>query len=62
MSNDGLLIADLDSKFDAVIEILQDVQKNMATKDELAEVKADVKVIKAAVNDHETRITNLETA
>ena len=65
----GILIGDLDRKFDAVIELIQSVQRNMATKDDPAEVKADVKIIKTAVTDlsrqvdkHEKQLAQLDAA
>lgn len=72
MSKDQVLIEDLDSKFDAVIEMvgqMRDDVKSLAKQVDLEEIKSDVKVVKAAVtdishtlHDHEARITNLETA
>lgn len=67
-----VILEDMNGKFDRLIEVaaqMQDTLERTATKDELAEVKADIKVIKAAVvdhsgqlNDHEQRITHLESA
>ena len=48
MSNDSLIIENLDSKFDAVIELvgqMNDNSKTLATKTDLEEVKQDVKII-----------------
>ena len=72
MSQVKIGIVDLHRKFDVIIELvgqMRDDMKGLVTKDDLAEVKSDIKVIKAAVtdlgdkvNDHEVRITTLETA
>lgn len=67
----NVLLEEMNSKFDAVLEMVGgmndkiiDIQSNMATKDALEEVKT----IKSAVTDtshqvqnHERRITKLET-
>lgn len=72
MGKDGLLIEDLDTKFDAVIELVGQMRndmKGLAKQEDLEEVKADVKAIKAALTDtnidlinHDKRITFLEQA
>lgn len=74
MSNNhtDVILEDMNSKFDLVVELVTEMRKDitgMATKDDIAELKADIKVIKAAVTDtshqvqdHEQRITTLETA
>lgn len=68
----GVLLEDINSKMDAVVEVvgqIQDQVKNLPTKDEFQELRTDVKVIKGVVTDqskqltdHEERITILETA
>ncbi len=64
----GVILEDMNSKFDLVVELVQDMSQKMATKNDLVEIKEDVKIIKAAVTDlsnqvarHETRITSLES-
>lgn len=67
-----VILEDMNGKFDLLLESNAQIRqqlKHMATKEELAEVKADIKVIKAAVtdhssqlSDHEGRITQLEAA
>lgn len=62
----------MNSKFDAVLEAVSQIRddiKGLARKDDLEEVKQDVKIIRAAVTDlssqvtnHEQRITTLEHA
>jgi uncharacterized protein YoxC len=68
----NVLLEDMNSKFDRLIEVvgqMKDEIQTFAKQSDLEEVKADVKVIKAAVTDlsshvdnHEVRITNLEAA
>ena len=68
----NVLLEEMNGKFDLLIEIvggMKDEMKTLAKQTDLEEVKADVKVVKAAVIDqtrqlnvHEARITNLETA
>jgi predicted nucleic acid-binding Zn-ribbon protein len=69
-----VLLEEMNGKFDMVLEMVGYLRENMATKsdirelrDELSEVKGDVKAIKFAVtnmsgdiDDHEKRITKLE--
>jgi len=76
MSNDkdytNVLLEDMASKMDAVLEIVGATQtdmKTLAKQADLEEVKADIRTIKAAladtnvvVKDHEHRITKLETS
>jgi len=68
-----VIIEDMNSKFDAVIEsvsgLTTDVKELKKIIPDVAELKDDVKVIRVAVtdqtkqlNDHETRITSLEAA
>jgi len=66
-----VLLEDMSAKFDILIEGFGQIRnevKTLATQSSLDEVKADVKVIKAAVtdlsahvNDHEERLTATET-
>ncbi len=66
-----LLLEDVNSKFDTLLEAFGQLRgevSNMARQTDLDEVKADIKVIKAAVTDtnhqvqdHESRITKFET-
>ena len=68
----NVLLEEMNSKFDILIEVvggMKDEMKTLAKQSDLDEVKADVKVIKAAVTDvsdqvarHEVRISDLETA
>lgn len=68
----GVLLEDMNSKMDAVVEAvgqMQDQIKNLAKQDDLEEVRSDIKTIKSAVigqseqlSDHEQRINALETA
>lgn len=69
----AVLLEDMNSKFDAVIEsvsgLATDVKELKQLIPDVTELKSDVKVIKAAVtdqttklNDHETRITVIEAA
>lgn len=69
----NVLLEEMNGKFDAVLEIVVDMrnkmQLDMVTKDEFNEVKTDIQIIKAAITDtnhqvqnHERRITKLETA
>lgn len=58
------LLEDMNDKFDGVVEAvgqLQDTVKTLATKDELAEVKADVQIIKAVVTATNRDVANLDT-
>ena len=67
-----IILEDINAKFDRLVESNEQINVRLdhtATKEELAEVKADIKVIKAVVTDqsgqlnhHETRITHLEAA
>lgn len=67
-----LVLEDMNSKFDAVVELVSQIRddvKTLAKQKDLEEVKQDVKVIRAAVidlssqvNDHEKRLTSLEAA
>ena len=66
------LLEEMNGKFDVVIEAVGQMQeqiKEIPKRDEFEALKADVKIIKAAVVDHsnqignhEKRITRLETA
>ena len=70
--NIGILIEYLNSKFDAVIELVGQMRQDMKTlakQEDLEEVKRDIKVIKAAVTDlshqvdkHEKQLAQLEAA
>jgi hypothetical protein len=74
MSNDhtNIILEEMNSKFDAVVEAvgqMQDDIKTLAKQADLDEIKADIKIVKAAVvdhsnhiNDHEKRVTRLESA
>jgi len=66
-----VLLEDTNSKLDALVEVVRDMrdymQAHLATKEELGEVKADIKIVKAAVtdlshqvNDHENRLNVVE--
>ncbi|MES2971257.1 MAG: hypothetical protein V4702_02980 [Patescibacteria group bacterium] len=71
MSDDhtDLVLEDMNSKFDAVIELvtqMRDDMKQLAKQSDLQEVKADIKTIKAAVTDlsqqvekHEQQLASL---
>ncbi len=66
-----VLLEDINSKFDKLIEVVYQMReeiKSTATKDDLVDVKSDLRTVKAAVtdvssqvNNHENRITRLET-
>lgn len=66
----NVLLEDINSKFDQIIEVvgtLGDKIDRKADAEQVAEIKADIKVIKAAVTghgtelqDHEQRISHLE--
>lgn len=68
----AVLLEDMNSKFDRTIEVvleMRDEMKLLAKQEDIEEVKKDVKTIKKAltstnrqVANHETRITQLETA
>lgn len=68
----GVILEDIDHKMDGVVEAvgqMRDEMKTLAKQEDLEEVKADIKIIKAVVTDqskqldsHEKRITTLETA
>lgn len=61
----GVLLEDVHSKMDVVVEAvgqIQDQIKNLPTRDEFNELKDDVKVIKSVVTEHDVRITQLENA
>jgi len=73
MSDNDILLEHMDNRFDAVIEAVGQMQDQLkvlpAMQADLEEVKSDVKTIKAVVtdqssqlNDHETRISVLESA
>jgi len=66
-----VLLEGINGKFDRLLEVIIQMRNDMKgmARQDLEEVKADVKVIKAVltdtnvqVRDHETRITELETA
>ena len=67
-----VILEDMNGKFDRLIEVTVQIQDELRTKpsrEEFDDLKADVKIIKAAVtehsvqlNDHEKRITHLEAA
>lgn len=67
-----VILEDMNGKFDRLIEVTDQIQDELKTKpsrEEFDELKADVKIIKAAVtdhsaqlNNHERRITHLEAA
>ncbi|MEI6237801.1 MAG: hypothetical protein WCP03_04350 [Candidatus Saccharibacteria bacterium] len=71
MSHTDILLEEMNSKFEAVIEVvgqMQDQLKDIPKRDEFEELKSDVKIIKTAVvdrsnqlNSHEKRITRLES-
>ena len=69
----GVLLEDIRDQNKAVLEAVGDMQKHVARipaiEQSVDELKQDMKVVKAAVtdlgrqvNDHEQRITGLETA
>jgi outer membrane murein-binding lipoprotein Lpp len=73
----GVLLDDINSKFDAVVEVVGSVAGDVQTlkstvevlKDDMYEFESDVKAIKAAVidqthelTDYEHRIVSLENA
>lgn len=68
----AVVMEEIRSQNKAVLESvaqMKETMKTLATKDELAEVKSDVKAIKATIKftnkdlqDHENRITLLEQA
>ena len=65
----GVLLERLEDKFDALTELVLDMRERMATKEDLVPIRADIKIMKAAlidtsrqVHDHERRITRLEMA
>lgn len=67
----GVILEDMNDKFDRIIEAVGQMQDELQKKpdrEEFDELKADVKIIKAAltdtnarVHDHEVRIAKLET-
>jgi hypothetical protein len=60
----GVLLEDMNGKMDGVVEAvgqLQDQVKNLPTRDEFNELKADVQVIKQVVTGQEQRLNQLET-
>jgi hypothetical protein len=68
-NNTQVILEHMDSQFAKLAEMISQTRDEIARKVELAEVKADTKVIKAAVtehsgqlNDHEQRLTHLEAA
>lgn len=66
------LLEDINSKFDRVIEAVDQVRQDVratAKQSDLEDVKSDVKVVKAAVTDvstqvnkHDQRLSNLEAS
>lgn len=62
--NDNLqvILEDMNSKFEAVMELLvpmhQDVAEVKAKQSEQDEIKSDIKVIKAAVTDQSHQLTD----
>ncbi len=68
----GVILEDIDSKFDRLIEAmsqLQDEMKTKADKNDIARLERQIDTIKEVVKDqsrelssHELRITRLETA
>lgn len=74
MSKDytDVLLEEMNGKFDRLIEVMAQMREEMkhfARQEDLEEVKADVKIIKAAVTDlssqvnrHEIEIGQLKTA
>ncbi len=69
----GILLEEIRDQNKAVLEAVDDMQKNVAKipaiEEDVAELKQDVKIVKAAVTDtskqqgdHEDRISRLETA
>lgn len=68
----NIILEDINGKFNAMLEIMSQFGKDLADtarQTDLDEVKADIKVVKAAVTDtnhlvadHEKRITRLESA
>ncbi len=68
-----VVLEDMNGKFDAIMEILIPMRDQVAgmpsMKDDIREIKTDVKIIKAVLtehssqlNNHEARITHLEVA
>lgn len=61
---DWILLEDMNRKLDALLERQQamgSVPGNIAQlKDDMIEVRGDIKVIKAVVSNHEKRLTKLE--
>ncbi len=68
----GVILEDIDSKLDRIVEVagqLQDEMKAKADKEDIARLERQIDTIKEVVkdqshelNDHELRITKLETA
>ncbi len=68
----GVILEDIDSKLDRIVEVtgqLQDEMKAKADKEDIARLERQIDMIKEVVkdqshelNDHELRITKLETA
>lgn len=66
----NVILEDINGKFDHIVEIVGALNEKIdkkADKSDLDEIKADIKIMKAAltetshqVNDHEQRITTLE--
>jgi len=67
-----VLLEDINGKFDAVLDGISGIRErvdNLPARDEFNDVKDDIRTIKSAVKgtnkrleDHEKRITKLETA
>ncbi len=67
-----VLLEDMNSKFDRLIEVMSQMREEMSTfakSEELNEIKTDVKTIKAAVTDvsknverHDLKLQNLKIA
>ena len=64
--HDGILLEDMNHKLDAILEgqaAMGGVPGDITQlKDDMFEVKGDIKAIKAIVINHEGRVTKLEKA
>jgi methyl-accepting chemotaxis protein len=62
----GVLLEDMNSKMDGVVEAVGQVQDQVKTlptmQSDIEEIKTDVKAIKAVVTDQDRRVTELENA
>jgi hypothetical protein len=60
----GILLEDLHHKFDTLIEafvsLRHEVKTKLATKEEIGEVKTDIKIIRTLLTEHSWQLGNHE--